>query len=401
MRTNWGSLALAALFVAMLDCGQAAAQQKPVRIGVLGDQSSLGAAMGGQGSVVAAKLAVEDAKGTVLNRPIEVLTGDTLNKPDVSSALAGAWFERDDVSAIVDLPFSAVALAVMNVGNTAKRTVMVAGATTADLTGKACSAYGSQWSDDNWTLVEAIGKLAVQNVGKSWYFVTLDATFGNQIRDGVSKIVTDNGGTVVGGVRFPINTPDFSSFVLQAQASKAQVIALASAGADTVNAVKQASEFGIVKGGQRIVSFLTLITDVHSLGLDQAQGMVILESFYWDQNDEARAFSRRFFAAMKAMPSKEQAAVYAATAHFLKAVAAAGTDDAAAVNKKMREIPVNFLGRHGTMRADGRVMVDVSLYQVKAPSESKQPWDYYKELAVLPKEQAYHPLDGSCATAGK
>lgn len=370
-----------------------------VRIGVLNDQSSLYADLSGQGSVLAARMAVEDAGGTILGKRIEVIFADHQNKPDVGSAIASKWYDADGVDAIVDVPVSSVALAVQDVARQRGKVVMFSSAGTSDLTGKACSPTGFHWSFDSVALAKGTGSAVVKSGGDTWFFITADYAFGHAIERDTSAVVTANGGKVVGTVRPPMNTQDFSSFVLQAQASKAKIVAMANAGGDTINTVKAASEFGLVAGGQKLAGLLVFITDVHSLGLKLAQGIQLTESFYWDMDDKTRAWSTRFAERFDGKrPSMPQAGVYSAVAHYLKAIAAAGTDDGKVVAEKMREMPVDdFMTKSARIRKDGRVMRDFYLFEVKAPSESKGPWDYYKLVRVIPAEEAARPeAEGGC-----
>ncbi len=368
-----------------------------VRIGVLTDMSGLFSDIGGKGAVVAVEMAVDDFGGTVAGKKIEVVSADHQNKPDVAGTILRQWFDQDGVDAVTGLPASSVALAAQEIAREKKKTLLIAGGATSDLTGKACSPYSSQWSDDTYALGNGTGRAVTKAGGRSWFFLTADYAFGQAMERDAVAAIRAAGGEVLGDVRHPLNTSDFSSFLLRAQGSGAQVIALASVGGDTVNAIKQAAEFGIVEGGQKLAGFLVFISDIHSIGLKLAHGLMVSAGFYWDQNEQARAFARRFFEKVGRMPTKEQAAGYASVTHFLKAVAASGTDEAGAVNAEMRRLPVDYFGHAGSIRADGRVLFDLTLYEVKSPEESTGPWDYYKPVAVLAPDEAFRPLAaGGC-----
>jgi branched-chain amino acid transport system substrate-binding protein len=367
-----------------------------VRIGVLGDYGS-GRDLGGPGSVTAAKLAAEEFHDQVLGKPVEIISGDHQNKPDVAVALARQWFDTQHVDAITDLAVSSVGLAVANLATQTNHTVLISGAATSDLTGAACSRVITHWADDTYALSAGLVRQVAEKAGNSWYFVAVDYSFGTAMVRDASKAVADSGGEVVGTVRYPFNTTDFSSFLLSAQSSGAKVVALAGTGADTVTAVKQTHEFGLQKAGQTVVGMLTFIADVHAIGLKDAQGMYLASEYYWDDDDNTRAFAKRFFAKEQRMPTKLQAATYAAVRHYLKAIEAAGTDEAKAVNAQMRKMPVDFFGRPAHIRANGRVVYDLALYRVKAPEASRYPWDYYEKISVIPGEKAFRPEDdGTC-----
>ena len=375
-----------------------------VRLGVLNDQSGLYADIGGQGSVTAARMAVEDFGGTVLGKPIEIVFADHQNKPDVGSNITRQWIDQDGVDVIVDVPTSSVALAVQAITKEKERIFLMSGPASSDLTGKACSPFGFQWTYDTYALANGTGGAMVKQGGDTWYFLTSDYAFGHALERDTSAAVKEAGGKVLGAVRHPLNNSDFSSFLLQAQGSGAKVIGLANAGGDTINSIKQASEFGITQSGQSLAGLLVFISDVHSLGLKTSQGLVITTAFYWDQNDETRAFSKRFAEKMGGrVPSMTQAGVYSEIAHYLKAVKAAGTDDAKKVADQMRSMPINdFMTKDGKIREDGRIIRDMYLVQVKKPEESKGPFDYYNILRTIPGEQAYRPLDkGDCPLVKK
>jgi branched-chain amino acid transport system substrate-binding protein len=392
---------LGAVAAFALTAGAASAQGisgDVVRIGVMSDMSSLYADIGGPGSVAAAELAVKDFGGTVAGKRIEIVQADHQNKPDVGSSIVRQWIDNDGVDAIADVPTSSVALAVQQITKDKGKVFLMSGPASSDLTGKSCSPTGVHWTYDTYALAHGTGSALVKQGGDTWYFLTADYAFGHALERDTGNVVKESGGKVLGAVRHPLNTPDFSSFLLQAQASKAKIIGLANAGGDTINAIKQAAEFGIVAGGQRLAGLLVFITDVHSLGLKTANGLVLTEAFYWDQNDETRAFSKKFEAVMNKKPSMVQAGVYGAVMHYLKAIDAIKTDDGKAVVDQMKKMPINdFMTKNGKVREDGRVMRDMYLFEVKKPEESKGPWDYYKQLAVIPAEEAFRPLkDGGC-----
>jgi len=390
------SVALAALGLAT----PAMAQEKTVKIGVLNDMSSLYADIGGPNSVVAIKMAVEDSGLTKKGWKIDVISGDHQNKPDVGVNLARQWIDNDKVDAIADTPNSGVALAVNNLVKEKNKVLLNSGAATADLTGKACTPNTVSFTYDTYMLANGTGKALTKSGGDSWFFLTADYAFGHALERDTSAVVTANGGKVLGGVKAPINTADFSSFLLQAQASKSKVIGLANAGGDTTNSIKQAAEFGIVAGGQKLAALLLFINDVHSLGLKTAQGLTFTESFYWDMNDATRAWSKRFsaLASKNAMPSMTQAGNYAMVLHYLKAMEALGgnPNDGAKVVAKMKELPTDdTLFGKGPLRADGRRLIPAYLFEVKKPEESKGPWDYYKQIATISAEDAAKPLEAS------
>jgi branched-chain amino acid transport system substrate-binding protein len=402
-----GSIMSSRLFAAALSVtlvsGAAFAADGPVKIGVLTDMSSLYADIGGKGSVEAAKMAVEDAGGNALGRPVEVIFGDHQNKPDIGASLAQKWYDANGVDAIADVPTSSVALAVEDISRDRHKIVLFSGPASSDITGPKCSAYAVQWTYDTYTLAHVTGGAMVKAGGDSWFFITADYAFGHALERDTAAVVTASGGQVLGDVAVPLNNQDFSSFMLQAQSSKAKVIGLANAGGDTINSIKAASEFGIVAGGQKLAGLLLFISDVHALGLQTAQGLVLTTAFYWDHDDKTRAWSKRFFDRMHKEPTMVQAGVYGAVAHYLKAVAAAGTKDADAVMAKMRETPINdFMTENGKIRIDGRVVRDSYLYEVKKPSESKSEWDLYKLIAKVGPDESIRPLDkGGCPLARK
>jgi branched-chain amino acid transport system substrate-binding protein len=388
---------------AALVSGAVQAQDKSdgvVKIGVLSDMSSLYADLAGQGSVAAARMAVEDFGAEKKGLKVEIVSADHQNKPDVGSNIVRQWIDVDKVDVIVDVPTSSVALAVNEVVREKNKVFLVSGAASSDLTGPKCSPNTVHWTYDTWALANGTGKAIVKTGGDSWFFITADYAFGHALERDTAAVVEANGGKVLGKVRVPLNTSDFSSYLLQAQGSKAKIIGLANAGGDTINSIKQAAEFGIVAGGQNLAGLLVFITDVHALGLQTAQGLIMTEAFYWDRNDASRAFAKRFAPLYKGnMPTMVQAGVYAAVMHYLKAVEALKDDsDGKAVVAKMKEMPTDdSLFGQGTIRPDGRTLHDMYLFEVKKPSESKGPWDYYKLRATIPAAEAFRPLkDGNC-----
>ncbi len=378
--------------------GTAAAQMsgKPIKIGVLSDMSSLYADIGGSGSVLAAQMAVKDMGGSVAGVPVQVVSADHQNKPDTGVAIVRRWIDQEGVDAVVDVPTSSVALAVQQVMKEKQKVFLISGAAASDLTGKACSPTGVHWTYDTYALAHGTGGALVKQGGDTWFFITADYAFGHALQRDTADVVTKAGGKVLGSVDVPLNNADFSSFLLQAQQSKAKIIGLANAGGDTINSIKQAAEFGIVSGGQRLAGLLVFISDVNSLGLKAAQGLVLTSAFYWDQNDATRAWSKRFTEQTHKPPTMVQAGVYGAVSHYLKAIAAAKTDDGPKVVAEMRKLPINdFMTKNGKLREDGRVMRDMYLFQVKSPAESKYQFDYFKQLATIPAEQAFRPLSES------
>lgn len=392
------TLLAASLAVPGLARAQAA---KPVRIGVLTDETGPYADSGGAGSVFAAQAAISDFGGTVLGQPIEVLHADTQNKPDIASATARGWYDSG-VDLVTDLPVTPVAAAVQQVAREKVRSVIITAAAVTEFTSKLCAPVSVHWADDTHALAAGTAERVVERGGKSWFFITVDFTFGLALQREAEAVITPAGGKVVGAVRYPLGNTDYSSQLLAAQSSVqssgADVIGLASVGNDQVNLIKQAHEFGLVRGAKpTLVGFLVYITDIHALGLPVAQGLTFSSGFYWDQDDRARAFAQRFMAARRAMPTRNQAAIYASTLHFLQAMAQAGTRDALAVNQAMRAMPADYLGRPAIIRSDGRALYDLTLYQVKAPDASKRPWDYYEPLATVPAADAFAPMTLACA----
>ena len=368
-----------------------------VRIGVLNDQSGLYADLGGPGSVVAARMAVEDAGGSVLGKPVEIVFADHQNKSDVGAAVARQWFDVGKVDMAIGFDHSAVALAVEQLAAERNKIAIAGAVGSTAFTGKSCTANEASWIYDSYALTTSLAKATVAEGRDTWFFITVDYAFGHSLEADATAAVKAAGGKVLGSVRHPLNTSDFSSYLLQAQASGAKVIAFANGGGDMVNAVKQANEFGLTKN-QTTVALLIFISDVHSMELRAAQGLKFVTAFYWDRNDETRAWSKRFFERHGRMPTMPQAAVYSAIRHYLTAIAAAGTDEAKAVMARMRATPVNdFYVTNGRLREDGRLVHDMYFAQVKTPAESTKAWDYYKILGTIPGDQAFRSLaDGGC-----
>ena len=360
-----------------------------VKIGILNDQSGVYADYGGKYSLEGARMAIEDFGGEVLGQKIELVTADHQNKPDLGVAIARRWYDAEGVDMITELTTSSVALAVQELSKEKKKINIVVGAATSRITGDACTPYSFHWAYDTRALAVGTGGALVKSGGDSWFFLTADYAFGYALEKDTSDIVTANGGKVVGSVRVPMNSSDFSSFLLQAQSSKAKIVGLANAGLDTTNSIKQAAEFGIVKGGQKLAGLLMTLSEVHGLGLEAAQGLILTEGFYWDHDDQTRAFGERFLKRTGHMPSMIHAGTYSATISYLKAVKAAGSKDSEAVAKKLKELPVDDVFAKGKVLENGRMVHDLYLFEVKKPSESKKPWDYYKELAVVPGDKAF------------
>lgn len=395
------ALGLAAV-AATLGCSAAQAQftDGVIKIGVMNDMSGTYSDLSGQGSVIAARMAVEDFGAAAKGMKVEILGADHQNKPDVGSNVVRTWIDVDKVDAIVDVPTSSVALAVNQIVKDKNKVFLVSGAAASDLTGKACTPNTIHWTYDTWALANGTGNAIVKTGGDSWFFLTADYAFGHALERDTAAVVEKNGGKVVGRVRHPFPGTDFSSFLLQAQTSKAKIIGLANAGSDTINSIKQASEFGIVQGGQNLAALLAFITDVHALSLKTAQGLIMTEAWYWDLNDNNREFTKKFIAQNKgSYPTMVHAGVYSAVTHYLKALEALKSDaDGAAVVKKMKELPTDdkLFGK-GEVRADGRKIHPMYLFEVKKPAESKGPWDYYKVRATIPADQAFRPVkDGGC-----
>ena len=392
----------AVVAISLTAAGATGKERQPVKIGVLTDMTSIYSQDGGPGSVEAAHMAVEDFGGSVLGKPIEILIADDRNDTGLGVSIARRWY-AEGVDAITDVANSAVALAVEQVSREAKRIVLFSGPASADLTGQNCSPYAVDWTYDTYALAHGTAKAIVRSGGDSWFFIAADYAFGYAMQRDASNVIRSDGGIVLGSVFVPLGMPDFSQYLLQAKTSAAKVVGLAISGQEMISAIKQASEFSIVQDGQRLAGLLVFITDVHSLGLERAQGLLMTSAYYWDQNNKTRAWSKRFFSKMGRMPTMVQAGVYGAVTHYLKAVQAAGSDDADAVVTKMREMPINdFMTHDGKLRIDGRVMRDMYLFEVKKPAESKYPWDYLKLLQTIPAAEAFRPLnEGGCPLVPK
>jgi len=389
-------LGLLAAAVIGVDAVKAQISDDAVRIGVLNDQSNVYADLGGPGSVIAARMAIEDAGGKVLGKPIDLLVADHQSKADIGASIARQWFDADKVDMVIGFDNSSVALAVEQVAFQLNRIAIAGAIGTTAFTGKACTPNEAAWVYDAYALTNTLARSVVRRGQDTWFFITVDYSLGYSLEADATSAVVASGGKVLGSVRHPLNTADFSSYLLQAQASGAKVVALANAGGDMTNAIKQANEFGLTRAGQTVVSLLTFITDVNSVGLKAAQGLTFVTAFYWDRDDESRAWSKRFFERHKRMPTMAQAAVYSAIRHYLRAIDATGTDEAKAVMAKMREIPVNdFYAKNGRVREDGRMVHDMYFVQVKTPEESTGAWDYYRILSTIPSDQAFRPLDES------
>jgi branched-chain amino acid transport system substrate-binding protein len=396
---RWRSVLASAFAVLLLGAGNARAQisDNVVKIGVMNDQSGLYADLGGPGSVVAARMAAEDAGGSVLGKPIEIVAADHQNKADIGVAVARRWFESEAVDMAIGFDNSSVALAVEQLAAEHNRIAIAGAVGSTAFTGKNCTANEASWVYDSYALTTSLAKSIVAEGRDTWFFITVDYAFGHSMEADATAAVLAAGGKVLGSVRHPLNTSDFSSYLLQAQASGAKVVALANGGGDMVNTIKQANEFGLSKK-QSLVSMLVFISDVHSMQLQAAQGLKFVTAFYWDRDDDTRAWSKRFLDHLGKMPTMAQASVYSAVRHYIASIKAAGTDEAKAVMTKMRELPVNdFYVRNGHVREDGRLVHDMLFVQVKTPSESKGPWDYYKILGTVPGDQAFRPLaEGGC-----
>jgi branched-chain amino acid transport system substrate-binding protein len=407
MKLKFGSVLIATAAIAMMSGGAgaqtAAVSDDVVKIGVLTDMSGQFADESGEGAVTAIKMAVEDFGGKVLGKPIEVLVADHQNKPDTASALARKWFDVDHVDMIGNLINSSIALTVSGLAKEKNRIAIINGSGSSRLTGDACTPNSVHYAYDTYALARGTGSALAKEGKRSWYFLTADYAFGHALEADTAAVVKAMGGEVVGSTRYPPNSFDQSSFLLQAQSSKAQVVALAGSGDVLVTSIKSAQEFGIQKSGQTLAGLLVWITDVKTLGLETAQGLVLTNAFYWDRDDETRAWSKRFFERMKRMPHMGDAGDYSSTMHYLKAVEAAGTDEAQAVMGKMREMPINdFFAKNGRIREDGRMVHDMYVYEVKKPSESKGEWDFYKLREVIPGDQAFRPLkDSACPLVKK
>jgi branched-chain amino acid transport system substrate-binding protein len=381
----------------------AAISDDVVRIGVLTDMSGQFSHESGEGAVTAVKMAVEDFGGKVLGRPIEVLVADHQNKPDIASGLARKWFDIDHVDMVANLINSSIALTVSQLAKEKNRIAIISGSGSSRLSNDACTPNSVHYAYDTYALARGTGSALAKEGKKTWYFLTADYAFGHALEADTSAVVKAMGGEVIGSARYPIETFDQSSFLLQAQSSKAQVVALAGSGNVLVNSIKSAQEFGIPQGGQTLAGLLVWETDIKALGLAAAQGLVLTNAFYWDRDDETRAWSKRFYDKMKRMPHMGDAGDYSSTMHYLRAIEAAGTDEAQAVMSKMREMPINdFFAKNGRIREDGRMVHDMYVYEVKKPSDSKGEWDYYKLREVIPGDQAFRPLkDSACPLVSK
>ena len=387
------------LLAAGLPLHTRAQQADTVRIGVLNDQGGPYSDSGGPGSILAAQMAVKDFGGIVLGKQVEVLSSDTRNKPDVAASIARQWYDSG-VDAIVDLPVTPIAAAVQQIAREKGRSVMITAAVATDFTTKICSPFSSHWVDDTHSMVSATTRAVVKGGRQKWFFITVDYTFGRALQAETTGLIEAAGGKVIGAAYFPLGNTDYSSQVVTAQSSGADVIGLAAVGSDQVNLIKQAGEFGLAAGGkQTLAGFLVYITDVHSLGLATSQGLTFGSGFYWDQNEASRAFAKRFMAERKAMPTKTQAAVYTSTLHFLRSMQQAGTRDTPAVNMAMRSLSVENFGRPTTLRADGRAIYDLTLYRVKSPSSSRGAWDYYEAIGSIPAAEAFLPMSSECERA--
>jgi branched-chain amino acid transport system substrate-binding protein len=398
MKSLAAAIAASLAFAASGTVANAQISDDVVKIGVLTDMSSLYADATGKGSLAAVQMAVADYGGKVKGKPVEVISADHQNKPDVGIGIARNWYDNEKVDAIFDVPTSSVALPISALTREKNRIHINSGGGSSDITGVACSPNTVHWTYDTYALSSVAGRAMVKRGEDSWFFVTADYAFGMALERDAANIVKESGGKVLGDVRHPLNSSDFSSFLLQAQASKAKVVALANAGGDTTNALKQASEFGITKGGQKMIALLQEITDTHALGTKETQGLIVTDAFYWDMNDETRAFSKRFNEKVGHMPTMIQAGLYSATMHYLKAIEAIGSDEAPKVMAQMRATPINdFFAKGGKIRIDGRMVHDMYLFEVKKPEESKGEWDLYKLLATVPGDEAFRPLDkGGC-----
>ncbi|WP_315835360.1 ABC transporter substrate-binding protein [Bradyrhizobium prioriisuperbiae] len=393
-----GVRSIAALMLVAVLSPQAFGQTADaIKIGVLADVNGALADIGGQGSVEAVKMAVEDFGGKALGKPIEIVSADGRNSLDVASKIARDWYDSG-VDVITDIPTSDVAVAVMQLARERKKIALVTSAGSSDITGKSCSPYAAHWTWDTYAMSHGTVDSIAKRGGKDWFFITANYVFGQAFERDAAAVVVANGGRVHGAVRHTLGTLDFSSFFLQAQGSRANIVGFANAGSDTINAIRQAVAFGLPQGGTQLVALVAFISDIHSLGLRDAQGLMLTEAFYWDLDEATRTWSQRFFARTKRMPSMTQAGAYSAVLHYLKAVQAAGTRDADQVMAQMRAMPVNDVMTHGgRLRIDGRVLRDMYLFRVKKPEESKSEWDLYKLVAKIPAEQAFRPLsEGGC-----
>jgi len=384
----------------LLGGSAAHAGEKAIKIGVLGDMSGYASSTGGVGAVTAARLAIEDVGGAIDGKPITLISADMQSKPDTAATIARQWFDQDGIDIIVDVPVSSVALAVQAVAREKHKVLLITAGLTTDLTREQCSPWTLQWADDTSALAQGTVRALVAQGLRKWFFVTADFAFGHALQRDATAILQAAGGELVGSVQAPMQTTDFSSYLITAQSSPAQVVAFANASIDTITSIKQAGEFGLAASGKKLAALLVYISDVHSIGLADAQGLYVTSGYYWDESEASRAFARRFFAIQHAMPTKEQANIYAGLTNYFRAVKETGGDAADPVMTWLKSHPLDYFGRQTTLRADGRVMYDLALYQVKSPAESKAPWDYYKKIAEVPAEQAFLPLDAArCPSA--
>jgi branched-chain amino acid transport system substrate-binding protein len=394
------AIVLGLLAAGSIGFGEAKAQisDDVVKIGVLNDQSGPYADFGGAGSVVAARMAAEEVGGKVLGKPVEIVFADHQEKADIGAAIARQWFDSEKVDLAIGFDNSAVALAVEHLAAEKNRIAIAGAVATTAFTGKACTPNSAAWVYDSYALTTSLVRSLVAQGQDTWYFITVDYAFGHSLEADATAAIVAGGGRVLGSVRYPLNSSDFSSYLLAAQASGAKVVALANAGSDMINATKQANEFGLTKAGANIVALVVFLTDIKSVGLQGAQGLKFVTSFYWNRDDASRAWSKKFFERHHQMPTMAQAGVYSAVRHYLRAVAAAGTDEAKAVMAKMKETPVDdFFAPGGKLREDGRLVHDMYFVQVKTPAESTGPWDFYKVLATIPGEKAFRPIEeGGC-----
>lgn len=387
---------------ALLLASPSARAEDPLRIGVLTDENGPYADASGAGAILAAEMAAQDFGGKVNGRAIEIVHADTQNKPDVALGIARRWFDRENVSAVVDLPVTPVAYAVQQLAIQANRSVLITASAASEFTAKTCALVSTHWADDTHALAAGTAKRLMENGPADWYFITVDISFGAALQRDATEVIERARGKVLGSVRHPPNNADFASQLLQAQSSGARYIGLASVGADLINLLKQAKEFGIGQDGkQSLVGFLVYITDIHSLGLQAAQGLTVTTGFYWNQSDQARSFAKRFFDKRRAMPSKDQAEIYVAVTHYLKAVEAAKSDEAGAVNRQMRARPFDYFGTPASVREDGRVLYDLGLYRVKAETASTGPWDYYERIGTIPRADAFLAVAPECAAKAR
>jgi len=401
MRRAFTTIALVGLLILIAATAAAQISDDVVKVGVLTDMTGAYSDLAGPGSVIAAQMAAEDFGGKVLGKPIVIISADHQNKADIAASIARKWFDEDHVDAAVDMPTSSTALAVMPIAAEKKRITLLSSAASTPIAGTYCTAYNVQYTYNTYSMAAGTGRAVVARGGKTWFFITADYIFGKSLEADTAKVVTESGGKVLGEVRAPFPTTDFSSYLLQAQSSGAQIVGLANAGADTINSIKQANEFGLTKK-QKLAGLLVFLSDIHSLGLQTAQGMYLTTAFYWDRNAESRAWARRFFDRHHRMPTMVHAGVYSELMHYFKAIKAAGTDDADKVMAKMKEMPVNdFFAKNGRIGADGLHRHDMYLAQVKSPAESKYPWDYYKIVKTIPAAQAFQPPDPICPQVKK